>query len=59
MNAFYRIHVEHDPSQQQVVRLCADHLRMAESCLMVDERDVPQIDSECFCPTCHFCDILR
>src|SRR5215471_2130609 len=40
-NAFYRIHPEDDPSHQQVVRLCAYHLKTAESCLMVDQRDVP------------------
>ena len=55
-NRFYRIHVEHDPTQQQVVRLCDYHLRQAEACLMVDDRDVPAIESECFCNVCHFCD---
>lgn len=56
MNAFYRIHAEHEPARQLVVRLCEYHLRQAEDCLMVDERNVPIVDSTCFCNVCHFCD---
>lgn len=56
MNRQYRIHVEHDPAQQSVVRLCQDHLARALDCRMVDEHDVPEIESTCFCITCHFCE---
>lgn len=58
MSGFYRIHPEHDASltASQVVRLCEHHLRQAEDCLMVIDRDVPEVESVCFCPTCHFCD---
>jgi hypothetical protein len=58
VNPFYRIHVEHDPTQQSVVRLCDYHLRQAESCLMVDERNVDTTPdaADCACSVCHFFD---
>jgi hypothetical protein len=57
LNPFVRIHPEHLPNGPFFVyRLCAEHLAMARDCRMVVCENVPIVESECFCKTCHFCE---
>jgi len=41
------MHVEHDPSEQKIAYLCADHYFLACDCLMIDLDFGPTTESRC------------